>query len=66
MMTPGITVPNDEKHKKELTRLLRRSAKLRKQSDKLAAEARRLRGEIATSTNGRVVERRKKQRLKGK
>lgn len=59
-------MPDDEKRKKELTRLLRQSAKLRKQSDKLAAEAKRLRGEIATSTNGRVVERRKKQRLKGK
>jgi len=59
-------VPNDEKRKKDLTRLLRQSAMLRKQSDQLAAEAKRLRGEIATSTNGRVVERRKKQRLKGK
>jgi cell division protein FtsB len=65
-MMPGIAVPNDEKRKKELTRLLRQSAKLRKQSDHLAAEAKRLRGEIATSTDGRVVERRKKQRLKGK
>ena len=62
----GSPVPNDEKRKKELMRLLRQSAKLRKQSHTLAAEVKRLRGEIATSTNGRVVERRKKQRLKGK
>ena len=59
-------MPNDEKRKQDLSRLLRQSAMLRKQSDQLAAEAKRLRGEIATSTNGRVVERRKKQRLKGK
>jgi cell division protein FtsB len=59
-------VPDDGKRKKDRTRLLRQSAKLRKQSDELAAEAKRLRGEIAKTTKGRVVERRKKQRIKGK
>jgi hypothetical protein len=59
-------VADDLKRKKELTRLLRQSVKLRKMSDELAAEAKWLRAEIATSTNGRVVERRKNQRLKGK
>ena len=59
-------MPDNGKHTKELTRLLRQSAKLRKLSEELAAEAQRLRDEIATSTDGRVVERRKKQRLKGK
>jgi hypothetical protein len=59
-------VADDLKRKKDLTRLLRQSAKLRKMSDELAGEAKRLRAEIATSTNGRVVERRKKPRLKGK
>ena len=54
------------KRKKELTALLRKSAKLRKVSNELAAEAKRLRGEIATSTRGRVVERRKKARIRGK
>ena len=63
---PERRVADDLKHKKELTRLIRQSAKLRKMSDELAAEAERLRAEIATSTNGRVVERRKTQRLKGK
>ena len=56
----------DLKRKRELTRLFRQSAKLRKMSDELVAEARRLRAEIATSTNGRVIERRKTQRLEGK
>jgi hypothetical protein len=64
MLEPHVA--DDLKRKKELTRLLRRSAKLRKLSDELAAEAKRLRAEIATSTSGRVVERRKKERLKGK
>jgi hypothetical protein len=59
-------MPDDGKRKRELTGLLRQSARLRKQSDELAAEAKRLRGEIAKTTKGRVVERRKKQRLKGK
>jgi hypothetical protein len=63
---PEPRVADDLKHKKELTRLIRQSAKLRKMSNELAAEAERLRAEIATSTNGRVVERRKNQRLKGK
>ena len=54
------------KRKKELTALLRKSAKLRMMSTELAAEAQRLRGEIATTTRGRVVERRKKARIKGK
>jgi cell division protein FtsB len=63
---PEPRVTDDGKRQKELTRLLRQSAKLRKLSDVLAAEAKRLRAEIATSTDGRVVERRKKQRLKGK
>jgi len=63
---PEPRIADEGKRKKELTRLLRQSAKLRKMSDELAAEAKRLRAEIAASTNGRVVERRTKQRLKGK
>jgi hypothetical protein len=59
-------VSDNGKRKKELTALLRKSAKLRKVSNELAAEATRLRGEIATSTRGRVVERRQKARIKGK
>jgi hypothetical protein len=59
-------VSDNGKRKKELTALLRKSANLRKMSNVLAAEAQRLRGEIATSTRGRVVERRKKARVRGK
>jgi hypothetical protein len=66
LQVPESRVADEGKRKKELTRLLRQSAKLRKMSDELAAEAKRLRAEIAASTNGRVVERRTKQRLKGK
>jgi hypothetical protein len=62
----GARVSDNGKRKTELTALLRKSAKLRKMSNELAAEAQRLRGEIATSTRGRVVERRKKARIKGK
>jgi hypothetical protein len=62
----GACVSDDGKRQKELTGLLRKSAKLRKMSDELAARAQRLRGEIATSTKGRVVERRTKARLRGK
>jgi len=50
----------------KLERLLKQSAKLRKVSDKLAEEAKRLRGRIAAETKGRVAERRAKPRLKGK
>ena len=63
---PERRMPDDAKLKKEVTRLLRQSVKLRKLSHELAGEATRLRAEIATSTHGRVVERRKKQRLQGK
>jgi septal ring factor EnvC (AmiA/AmiB activator) len=59
-------VADNGKRKKELTGLLRKSAKLRKTSNELAAEAQRLRGEIARSTKGRVVERRKTARIRGK
>jgi hypothetical protein len=50
----------------KLERLLRESAKLRKVSDRLAEEAKRLRGRIAAETKGRVAERRTKPRLRGK
>jgi hypothetical protein len=46
--------------------LLRRSARLRRTAEDLAARARRLRDEIARETQGRVVERRKKPPLRGK
>jgi hypothetical protein len=62
----GARVWDNGRRKKELTALLRKSAKLRKVSNELAAEAQRLRGEIATSTRGRVGDRRKKARIKGK
>ena len=57
-----------EKHvrQKTLESLLRKSAKLRKVSDKLAADAKRLRERIAVETKGRLAERRGKPRLRGK
>ena len=56
---------NDAKRKK-LDGLLSESARLREVSDELAAQAKRLRAEIAAETKGRIGERRAKPRLKGK
>jgi hypothetical protein len=46
--------------------LLRTSARQRRTAQDLVSRAQRLRDEIAKQTEGRVVERRQKARLKGK
>jgi hypothetical protein len=58
--------PVNERQRKKLERLLSESARLRETAEELAEEATRLRAEIAAETRGRVVERRKKPRRKGK
>lgn len=60
-------MPKETGRKRQrLDRLLAQSALLRKRSEELAAEAARLRAEIAAESKGRVVERRKKPRARGK
>ncbi len=60
-------MPKDGGRKKQkVDRLLAESARLRKRSEELAAQADRLRAEIAAESKGRVVERRKKPRARGK
>jgi len=65
---PDLEPPVAEKkvRQQKLEHLLRQSAKLRKVSDKLAEEARRLRERIAAETKGRLAERRAKPRVRGK
>jgi hypothetical protein len=65
---PDLEPPVAEKdvRQQKLERLLRESAKLRKVSDKLAEEARRLRERIAAETKGRLAERRTKPRVRAK
>lgn len=59
-------MPDKPQHRRELARLLRESAELQMVSRELAKDVERLRAEMAKASEGRVVERRKKPRLKGK